>query len=253
MKHILTLLTIATIFTGCTTPTQDTTDFDSGWESLFNGTDLSGWYVACVPADKDKTFWKVKDGAIECDSTGSTDHKHVLLMTENEYDNFHLRLKFQVFESAKGNSGVQFRSRFEDGRSTGRLNGPQIDIHPPEPLRTGLIYDSTEGVTRWIYPSLKDSGMTPEQAPDHARQTQLIFADNDPDAWNTLEIICDGMGIQTFVNGRPIADLDATGLLDSETHKKHNVGTKGHIALQLHGKDQLRIRFKDIQIREIKK
>ena len=83
-----------------------------------------------------------------------------------------------------------------------------------------------------------------------AHQTELKYADNDPDAWNTLDLICDGMKIQTSVNGRNISDFDATGILDDKLHKAHNVGTKGKIALQLHTKDELLIRFKDIEIRE---
>lgn len=249
MRTVL-LLSVITILCGCATQPRPTTQ----WQRLFNGRDLSGWTVKCEAADNDKNFWEVHDGAIECDSVGSSDHMNVFLMNENEYDNFQLRLKFQVFESAKGNSGVQIRSRprSADVAKAHRFNGPQVDIHPAEPLRTGLVYDSTEGITRWIYPSLKDSGMTADQAPAHARQTQLVFADEDPRAWNSLEIICDGMAMQTFVNGRLISDFDATGLLDSEVHRAHNVGAKGYIALQLHAKNQLRIRFKDIQIREIK-
>ena len=250
MKQFFLLMT-AVILTGCATQTPDTPQ--PQWQSLFDGATLSGWQIICVPDDADKNFWKVDNGAIECDSTGSTNHKNGFLMTDDEYDNFRLRLRFQVFASAKGNSGIQFRSRVDGTRANGRLNGPQIDIHPPEPLRTGLVYDSTQGVTRWIYPSLKDSGLTADQAPPHARKTQLIFADKNPDAWNTMELVCDNMHIQTFLNERLITDFNATGFLDTQLHKKYNVGTKGHLALQLHGKDQLRIRFKDIQIQEITK
>ncbi|MHC4214586.1 MAG: 3-keto-disaccharide hydrolase, partial [Planctomycetota bacterium] len=129
-------------------------------------------------------------------------------------------------------------------------NGPQIDIHPPMPLRTGLIYDETQGVKRWIHPSLKNASIIPEKAPQAAHQTQLKFADNGPDVWNSLELICDGMKIKTFINGRNISDFDATGILDDELHNAHNVGTKGKIALQLHSGDELLIRFKDIEILE---
>jgi hypothetical protein len=59
------------------------------------------------------------------------------------------------------------------------------------------------------------------------------------------------MQIKTIVNGIVRADWDATGVLDSELHRKHNVGQKGHFALQLHNGDELRIKFKDIEIKEI--
>ena len=38
--------------------------------TLFNGKDLTGWTVKCVPADRDKEFWRVEDGTILADSLG---------------------------------------------------------------------------------------------------------------------------------------------------------------------------------------
>jgi type 1 glutamine amidotransferase len=128
-----------------------------GWEDLFNGRDLKGWAVKCHERDKNKGFWKVNKGAIECNSIGRTDHDYVWLMHEKEFDNFELHTKFQVFQSSKGNSGIQFRSRYDESKTApggGWLNGPQVDIHPPNPMRTGLIYDETDGANRWIYPSM---------------------------------------------------------------------------------------------------
>ena len=256
MKKTLTALLLTVLLTGCAVQTPHSAQADNNWQTLFNGTDLSGWQVKCLPADLDKTFWKVNDGAIECNSMGKPDHRYVWLLSEGKYDNFQLRLKFQIFRSSNGNSGVQFRSRYDDSDDApngGWLNGPQADIHPPTPFRTGLIYDETNGVQRWIWPSLKNWEIQPKQAPLVAHQTQLVYADNDPGAWNTMKIICDGMHIQTVVNGRLISDYDASGVLNDDNHKNHNVGTKGHLALQLHANDQLRIRFKDIQIRKISK
>jgi len=220
---------------------------ESQWVPLFNGKDLSGWHVACQPKDAEKTFWKVEDGAVVCDSMGRRDHDYVWLMTDKEFQDFELRLKFQVFSDSPGNSGLQFRSRYDKTDGNGWLNGPQVDIHPPKPMswRTGLIYDETRGNQRWVFPSLTDWNMPSEHEPkEHA----MKYAE---EGWNELILICKGMQIKTIVNGIVRTDWDATGVLDSEAHKKHNVGTKGHFALQLHSGDELRIRFKDIEIREI--
>ena len=241
------------LLSGCVEQSNNSqTDKDS-WESLFNGKDLGGWEVKCISEDREKVFWQVSNGAIECNSLERPEHNYVWLMTEEEYSNFELRLKFQVFRFSRGNSGVQFRSRYDDSDSApngGWLNGPQVDIHPPMPLRTGLIYDETQGVKRWIHPSLENSRIVEEKAPQAAHQTELKYADDAPDAWNTLGLICDEMKIQTFINGRNISDFDATGILDDELHNAHNVGNKGKIALQLHTNDELFIRFKDIEILE---
>ena len=45
--------------------------------------------------------------------------------------------------------------------------------------------------------------------------------------------------------------FDGTGILDDAAHRSHNVGLHGHLALQLHAGDDLKIRFKDLRIRSL--
>jgi hypothetical protein len=222
------------------------------WETLFNGINLEGWEVKRQPQDKSKGFWTVKNGAIECNSMGKAEHNYVWLMTEREFGDFNLQLQFQIFKSSPGNSGVQFRSRFDESvtaRAGGWLNGPQVDIHPPTPFRAGLIYAETDGVNRWIYPSMPNWKIGENDVPKSALQTKLIYADENQDAWNTMEIVCEGMKIRTFVNGNLVTNFNADGLLNDSIHKQKNVGASGKIALQLHASDELLIRYKDIKIK----
>ena len=214
------------------------------WVSLFNGKDLTGWTVKCKPQDKDKSFWKVADGAIVCDSIGRKDHDYVWLMTDKEFGEFELSLKFQAFKDSRGNSGVQVRSRYDE--SVGWLDGPQVDIHPPVPWRTGLIYDETRGERRWIHPSLKSSTIASSHAP---KQWKFKLA-GEEDGWNGLTIICRGLRIKTILNGLVMSDYDGAGVLDNAAHQTRKVGVTGHIALQLHTHDELRIRFNEIKIRD---
>ena len=220
------------------------------WEQLFNGKDLSGWTVKCHPDDAGKVFWTVEDRAISCNSIGKSDHGYVWLITDREFKDFELRLKFQAYPDSPGNSGLQFRSRFDETIEGGWLNGPQVDINPPQPMqwRTGLIYDETYENQRWVYPSLTNWEMFEEYKP----QEHIFKYANDGDGWNELILICDGMHIKTIVNGIVRTNWNATGILDDEIHKKHNVGESGHFALQLHHSDNLRIKYKDIQIKEFK-
>ncbi len=50
------------------------------WQVLFNGEDLEGWTVKCLPADQDKDYWTVQEGSIECNSIGDKDHNRHLLL-----------------------------------------------------------------------------------------------------------------------------------------------------------------------------
>lgn len=241
----VTILASILIFLSCTSqkPSED-------WISLFNGKNLEGWIIHSTEKDKDKTFWSVEDGVIVCDSMGRKDHDYVWLISQDEFDDFELRLKFQAFRDSPGNSGIQVRSRYDaspEGIDHGWMNGPQVDIHPPTPWRTGLIYDETWEERRWIFPSLKDWNIDDSYAPENWR----FYWVNGEDAWNDLEITCKGTGIKTALNGFVMADYDGSGVLDNAAHKKRNVGLKGYIAMQLHSNDELHIRFKEIYIRKL--
>jgi hypothetical protein len=248
LPHLLAVgqvLILAVALAGC----ASSRSARAAWIPLFNGRDLSGWTVRSQPQDQGQSFWRVDQGTILCDSMGRKDHKYVWLMTDREFGNFELRLKFRAYVDSPGNSGLQFRSRFDASASGGWLDGPQVDIHPPAAMswRPGLIYDETREERRWISPSLPNAAMDPAFKPEHA---PFRYA-SDGDGWNELTLICRGTRVTTIVNGVVRTDWDGAGVLDNPAHVKHNVGRVGHFALQLHAGDELRIRFKDIQVREL--
>ena len=220
------------------------------WWELFDGHSLAGWKVHCLPADEHKVFWSARDGAIECDSLGRKDHHYVWLMHESEWADFELELEFQAFRASPGNTGVQIRSRFDAASSApngGWLDGPQIDIHPPAPFRTGLIYDETRSEKRWIFPSLPNAKIEPRPTP---AGFTFHYAE-DTDRWNRLRIVARGTTVTTELNGVTTANYDGAGLLDNAAHRQLNVGLRGKIALQLHVRDELKVRYRAVRIRAV--
>lgn len=224
------------------------------WQRLFNGENLNGWEVKCVNSDSGKNYWTVDNNTILCHTRGNTDHQYMWLQSTPEFADFELRLKFQASEENKGNSGVQIRSRYDDkaqvdGDYVGWLDGVQIDIHPPAPWRNGFIYDETRTARRWLYPNLPDSKISEEE---YAPKKVVYYNEKEGTGWNDMRIICKDMRIITFVNNIQVADYNGAGVLDDENHIKPGVSAKGHIALQLHKYSNNHIRFKDIEIRELK-
>ncbi len=217
---------------------------DGSWISLFNGRDLDGWTIKCKPQDREKVFWRVDNGTILADSIGHKGHEYVWLTTNREYSDFDLRLEFQAYRSSPGNSGVQIRSRYNDTESW--LNGPQIDIHPPGPWRTGMMWDETRGNQRWIFPDIPKDKWVDETMSKPAR---IFHYGEDGDAWNSLEISARGTSVTAVLNGVRITDFEGKGVLDDEIHQKLQVGRKGVIALQIHTGDELRIRYRNIRIK----
>lgn len=213
--------------------------------SIFNGQTLDGWKVYGSPSDIAKNYWKVEDQNITCNTLGDKDHDAVWLFYEEELEDFELKLKFRAYRDSPGNSGLQVRSRYYEG---GDIDGPQLDIHPPGPFRTALLYDETDGYDRWIYPSMPSPKLTPEEAKN---QSVFYYADDDL-VWNELHVTCIGTTIKSVLNGTVVTDFDGKGILDDEIHLQQNVGMSGKIALQVHGKNEIRIDFKDIELKQIR-
>jgi len=218
-----------------------------GWISLFNGKNLDGWVIDCTPEDRVKGFWSVKEGMILVNSIGRKDHDYVWLTTEKEYTDFILKLKFAAFKDSPGNSGVQVRSRYDYDSLW--LDGPQVDINPPGPWRTGMVWDETRGNARWLYPDIPKGEWVDEEM--RTVDFEFFYSTEDELVWNELEIRVEGLDIQSWLNGVQMTDLKGEGILNDLTHKKYNVGEKGFIALQLHIRDELKMYYKNIFIRKL--
>ena len=216
------------------------------WQSLFNGKDLSAWTVKTHPKDENYTYWKVNDGVIEANSLERPEHDYVWLYSKKEYDNFILKLKFRPFQGISGNSGVQIRSRYDE--EINWLNGPQIDIHPSGAWRTGMMWDETKGNQRWIFPDIPDGEWVD---PAMAINDAPFYYAGDTKEWNDFRIVANGMQIECYLNDIKVTDFNGEGILNDPVHKQKSVGENGHIALQIHKGDSLKIQFKDIQIKEL--
>jgi hypothetical protein len=214
------------------------------WRLLFDGKTLNGWVVKCKPGDAGKPLWKVDNGTILADSMGDAAHDYVWLATTEEYADFSLKLRFQAYRDSPGNSGVQIRSRYDD--VAGYLDGPQVDINPSGPWRTGMVWDETRGSQRWLCPDVPAGKWVSESM---AVPGLRFFYSDQGDGWNDLEIAAVGNHVTAVLNGVKVTDFHGDGVLDDAVHREHQAGEKGVIALQIHTHDRLRIRFKDIRIR----
>jgi len=160
--------------------------------------------------------WTAEDGTIAGESTVG---HYSYLTTEKTFSNFELRVKFNP---EHGNSGVFTRSRITgNSPKTGPdIEGMQVEVDPTR--NTGSIYES--GHRGWVAMG------TPEC--EHAIK---------PQEWNELEIIEQGVHYVTRLNG--VACVDFT---DS-----HPSFTEGVIGLQLHTGGGVKVRYKDIYVRQL--
>ena len=178
------------------------------WQPLFDGKTLKGWHV--LPGGN----WKVEKGIIVGTSEKS-DPRHGLLVTDNIYKDFELRIKYLA---VKGNSGLYFRVK-EVGGPYG-VEGFQAEIDPATGGAAGGLYET--GGREWVV------------EPDSADVKKWY----KPGEWNTMTVSARGKSVVVHLNGFKTAEI-------------HNDPgrTEGHIALQLHGGEDMLVSFKDIEIK----
>jgi len=203
---------------------------EAGFVPLFDGKTLDGWTACCLDKDRDlgAKAWTVDRGTILANTVGHKEQFYIWLTTNKEYGDFVLRLRLQCERGPKGNSGVQIRSRYIP--ATGWMEGPQIDIDPPNPKGTaGKLWNEGLGQHRWL-------------SNQPVEGVKLIYAD-EAGGWNDLEITANRMKIKSVLNGVTVVDYDGSGVLDDELHRQHGVGTQDVIGLQIHQHDEL-LRFR---------
>ena len=110
-----------------------------------------------------------------------------------------------------------------------------------------MIWDETRGSQRWLWPPVPKGKWVDKSM---ARPGRTFRYAGESPAWNDLEITCRGTRMQAVLNGVTVMEYDGAGVLDDALHRQRGVGMRGHIALQIHRGDRLRIRFKEIRIRE---
>jgi hypothetical protein len=157
--------------------------------------------------------WYVDAGELICES--GPDAQYGYLRTNASYRDFDLTLEF--LQEADGNSGVFFRSRI-DGVI---ITGWQAEVAPPG-LFSGGIYESYG--RGWL--------IQPEPEKDSALRMG---------EWNAMRIRVVGSRVTTWLNGTEMIDL---------VDEKIGAAT-GHIALQIHDGGGIKVRWKNLRLREL--
>ena len=157
--------------------------------------------------------WYVEDGNLISES--GPDAKYGYLGTEKFYKDFDVSLEFK--QEANGNSGVFIRSTV-DGT---KVSGWQVEVAPPN-NNTGGIYESY-GRGWLIKPTAKKQQALKEEQ------------------WNTLRIKVVGSKIKTWLNGKRMVKLN---------DEKIGAG-EGRIALQIHDGGGIKVRWRNIVLKEL--
>ena len=157
--------------------------------------------------------WYVEEGELVCESGPNREYGY--LATEKKYKNFILELSF--YQESDGNSGVFFRSSIEGTK----ISGWQVEVAPPG-FHSGGIYESYG--RGWLIKPL-------------SKYDDIVKMKS----WNKMKIKVVDENVTTWINGKKMINLSDGRIGDAN----------GSIALQIHDGGGIKVRWKDIIIREI--
>jgi hypothetical protein len=107
---------------------------ESGYTSLFNGKDLTGWKASANPDS-----FKVENGAIVANAVGPASHLFYDGMVGNHaFQNFDLRL--DVLARYRSNGGVYVMTEFQPQGFPGKGFEIQVNNSHSDRIRTGSLY-----------------------------------------------------------------------------------------------------------------
>lgn len=157
--------------------------------------------------------WYVEKGELVCES--GPDKEYGYLATDKTFKDFELTVDFK--QEANGNSGVFFHSSLEGTK----ISGWQAEVAPPG-SNTGGIYESYG--RGWLIKPAAD------------KDQYLKMGE-----WNTMKVVVKGDQVTTYLNGHEMITLNDA-----------KIGAKeGQIALQIHSGGGIKVRWKNIKIKQL--
>lgn len=222
---------------------------EDGFANLFDGKTLNGW-------EGDTAVWKMENGVVTGEITPtSTPLKSNTFLIWKGGSPADFELKGQYRISAKGNSGIQYRSKDVEGVPYG-LRGYQCDIDG-ENVYTGQNYEERGRciiafrgqkvtlpiVSGSIAELAKGNVWSASVLTDSLGNSDSLKADINP-GWNDFKLIIKGNHLQHYINGQLMCDVT-----DDDTANRMSSGLLG---LQMHAGHIMKIEFKDMMIKELK-
>jgi len=220
---ILLLLLGSTV---CTTALAE-----EGYQSLFNGKDLTGW-------DGNPELWSVQDEAITGVSDGSLKQNQFISWTGGNVSDFELKLEFRM--EGKSNSGVQYRSQRMPDIGPWVVGGYQADIHPA-PKFTAMLYEERG---RGILAERGQKVTINKEGKKEVSALPGTFESVDLSQWHELVIKCEGTHL--------IHQLDGVTVVDINDAQEPGRDLEGVIAFQLHVGPPMKAQFRKIRLKSLK-
>lgn len=212
---------------------------DDGYKPMFDGKTLNGW-------EGDPKYWRAENGEIIGEITPETIIKvnTFLIWKGGHPANFELKVSYRI--SAKGNSGVNYRSVRVDSLPYA-LKGYQADIDGKDKYNLGYPRYSGQNYEERGRQFLALRGQRtviengkPTVIDSTGTKEELLKSINYDD-WNELHIIAKGNKLQHYLNGKLMSEVT-----DNDTANRK---MEGLIGVQVHVGPPMKIEYKDFRIK----
>jgi hypothetical protein len=235
----------------------------SGWTSIFNGTNLNGWYIVLRNSRSDDTnhLVQVENGMIHMykDAPAGSAQPAGYIVTDKEYSNYHLRLeykwgekRFQPRLKTRRDAGIMYHVVGKDGVWP-RCIECQIqendvgDIFTVNTRLTTSVDPSTTNVVsvvttnaagvmqtnlvvRPVFEEPENGGVSFVQGIAEGIRRVIRNPMNEHEGWNTVEVIVRGDEAVYIVNGKV---NNRASKIQEKVNGEWVPLRKGKIALQL--------------------
>lgn len=229
---ISTIITLVAVVVGSSA--NEVSAQEGEWVSLFDGKTTKGWHT--YGKSEAGAAWEVSDGTLHLNIDGKTQDDRGDLVTDKEYENYHLKLEWKISEG--GNSGVIFNIHEDKAKYGNTYNsGPEMQVLDSDNHADGKIFKHRAGDLYDLIPSSSEPAKPVGE-------------------WNLVEIISNNGKLQFFLNGVNIVTTTMYNdewkalIAGSKFAEWPGFGTykKGKIALQDHND---KVWFRNIQIKEL--
>ena len=204
-----------------------------GWKSLLDGKSLAGW-------TGDPKYWRCEAGVMVGEVTPETLLKNntFIIWEGSASGDFELKVSCRI--SARGNSGINYRSGPVEGLPFA-LTGPQCDIdgakrHVGQNYEErGRTFNALRGQITRVRPGAKA-----EVVGSIGDPAELAGAVKDGD-WNEYHVVVRGGTQVHLVNGRVMSMV-----IDDDVAARR---PEGRIGVQVHVGPPMKVEFKDFRLR----
>ena len=209
---------------------------------LFNSKNLDGW-------QGDPRYWRADSNEIIGEVTPKTLLKvnTFLIWKGKAPRNFELTVNYRI--SAKGNSGVNYRSTRVDSLPFA-LKGYQADIDGKDkyglgyPRHTGQNYEERgrQFIATRGQRTVLEAGKPPRLIDSLGTKQQLLKSINY-DGWNALRIVAKGYNLKHYINGTLMSEVTDNDTLNRKMD--------GLIGVQVHVGPPMKIEYKNFKLRKL--